>query len=153
MRTLCIILLLFCLVACNNSGDTKAVTIKDSLSTDSISTPPVKKDSSLSYVHTFADTALETRITQALMKLPFVKKTNVYIDSFSNHQHGIAFMLDSLGKDEQEISVQAGYNGEQRFETYYRFYVNPKTMEIKVYDAVNDKKIPLKLYLKSQHQQ
>ena len=83
------------------------------------------------------------------MKLPFVKKANAYIDSFSNHQHGIAFMMDSLGKGEKDIYVQAGYNGEMRFETYYQFYVDPVTLEIKVYDVAEDIKIPLKEYLKT----
>lgn len=148
MKILFYMLLLFCLVECNSSTEPKAITTKDSLSRDSSAT---KKDSELSYVHTFTDSILEDKITHALMKLPFVKKTNAYIDSFSNHQHGIAFMLDSLGKGEKEIAVRAGYNGDQRFETYYFFYVNPTTMEIKVLDVVNDKKLSVKEYIKSQH--
>ena len=59
-------------------------------------------------------------------------------------------MLDSTSNNEKEISVQAGYNGEQRFETYYRFFVNTETLEIKVYDAVNDKKLSVKAFIKSQ---
>jgi hypothetical protein len=57
------------------------------------------------------------------MKLPFVEKSNSYIDSFSNHRHGIAFMLDTAGN---KISVLAGYNGPEKFETYYNFSINPK---------------------------
>ena len=85
------------------------------------------------------------------MKLPFVTKSSNYIDSFSNHKHGIAFMMDEPQENEPDISVQAGYNGGERFETYYRFFVNPKTMEIKVYDPVEDKKLTIKEYLKTQH--
>ncbi len=140
-------LLLFCLVECNSSSEPKAIATSDSLSKDPAA---AKKDSELSYVHTFTDSILEDKITKALMKLPFVKKTNAYIDSFSNHQHGIAFMLDSLEKGEKEIAVRAGYNGDLRFETYYFFYVNPKTMEIKVLDVINDKKLSVKEYIKSQ---
>jgi hypothetical protein len=97
------------------------------------------------------DTALENKITAALMKLPFVTKSNNYIDSFSSHNHGIAFMMDEPQENEPDISVQVGYNGGERFETYYRFFVNPKTMEIKVYDPVEDKKLTIKEYLKTQH--
>ena len=84
------------------------------------------------------------------MKLPFVIKGDKYLDLFSNHKHGIAFMLDKPEAPETDIPVQAGYNGNDRFETYYRFFVNPKTMEIKVYDVADDKKLTLKEYLKTQ---
>ena len=84
------------------------------------------------------------------MKLPFVIKGDKYLDLFSNHKHGIAFMLDKPESSETEIPVQAGYNGNDRFETYYRFFVNPKTMEIKLYDVTEDKKFTIKEYLKTQ---
>ena len=145
MRALIYCLLLITLASCNNSARPGEPVARDTVSTAG------KPDSVLSYIHSFGDSALEDKITDALMKLSFVKKSNAYIDSFSNHKHGIAFMVDSLGKDEQEISVKAGYNGDERFETYYMFYVNPKTMEIKVYDVVNDKKMSVKEYIKSQH--
>ena len=132
--------------ACNNNSPAA----KEESPKDTVTVIP-KKDSVSSYIHHFTDTTVENRITAALMKLSFVKKANTYIDSFSNHQHGIAFMLDSLGKGEKEIYVQAGYNGDQRFETYYQFYVNPKTLEIKVYDVVDDKKLSVKEYLKTIH--
>ncbi len=138
---------LFCfflisIAACNNAAKTDEVAMIDS--------PVIKKDSAANYIHTFIDTALENKITLALMKLPFVIKSNNYIDSFSNHKHGMAFMLDNQTASETDIHVQAGYNGEGRFETYYRFFVNPKTLEIKVYDPVEDKKLSIKEYLKTQ---
>ncbi len=144
MRTLLSILLLACFIACNSSGDTKVVT-----KTDSVITQP-KHDSELHYVHHFTDTALETRIIDRLMKLSFVKKSNAYIDSFSNHQHGMAFMVDSAEAGDKDIFVRAGYNGDERFETYYQFYVDPHTLEIKVYDVVADRKMTVKEYIKSQ---
>ena len=130
--------------ACNNASKTDTVVTNDSVIIKQ------QTDSSVNYIHAFADTALENKITAALLKLPFVIKSNNYIDSFSNHKHGIAFMLDNPAPDETDISVQAGYNGDQRFETYYRFVVNPKTLEIKVYDPVTDKKLTVKEYLKTQ---
>ena len=150
MRTLYCTILFFCILSCNNGNETKIAPVTDSLSHDSISTR-AKIDTELNYVHIFSDSVLENKITSALMKLPFVKKSNTYIDSFSNHRHGIAFMLDSMEKGETEIPVRAGYNGNMRFETYYFFYVNPKTLEIKVMDVVNDKKMSVKEYIKSQH--
>ena len=58
--------------------------------------------------------------------------------------------MDKPEAPETDIPVQAGYNGNDRFETYYRFFVNPKTMEIKVYDVADDKKLTIKEYLKTQ---
>jgi hypothetical protein len=144
MRNILFFLLWISFSACNNSSKTDEAAVTDS------SSGKVKTDSSSNYIHTFSDTVLKNKITAALLKLPFVIKSNNYIDSFSNHKHSLVFMLDNPAADETDISVQAGYNGEQRFETYYRFFVNPKTLEIKVYDPVADKRLAVKEYLKTQ---
>lgn len=143
MRYLFLLFLLSTFTACNNSAEKKDEPIKDSVVSD------VEPAAEPGYIHRFGDTALENKITSVLLKLPFVQKSNSYIDSISDHKHGISFMLDSTGNSEHEISVQAGYNGDQRFETYYHFYVNPKSLDIKVYDPVADKKLTVKEYLKT----
>jgi PhoPQ-activated pathogenicity-related protein len=145
MKQFLFLLTIIFFAACNNAAKTDQAVVTDSAS------GKVKTDSLPDYIHSFTDTALENKITDVLMKLPFVKKSDKYIDSFSNHQHGMAFMMDEPQENEIDVVVQAGYNGGERFETYYRFFVNPKTMEIKVYDAVEDKKLTIKEYLKSQH--
>ena len=143
-QALLFLLLLVTITACNNTTDKQTTTVKDSV----VNT--VKADTISNYIHAFADTVLEDKITSALMKLSFVIKSDKYIDSFSNHKHGIAFLMDKPEAPETDIPVQAGYNGNDRFETYYRFFVNPKTMEIKVYDVADDKKLTIKEYLKTQ---
>ena len=61
-------------------------------------------------------------------------------------------MIDKGGDStDTDITVEAGYNGELRFETYYHFYVNPGTLEIKVLDVVTDKKLTVKEFMKTQH--
>jgi hypothetical protein len=144
MKQFLYLLVIISFAACNNGAKTDEAALTDSAS------GKVKTDSSAKYIHSFTDTALEQKITHALMKLPFVLKSHNYIDSLSNHQHGIAFMMDEPQENDTDISVQAGYNGGERFETYYRFFVHPATMEIKVYDAAEDKKLTLKEYLKTQ---
>lgn len=89
----------------------------------------------------------EDKILDSLRKLSFVIESTRHIDSISKHQHGIAFIIDSA---EKEWMIQAGYNGKERFETYHRFYVNPATMEIKVYDVINDEKLSVADYLKKE---
>ena len=144
-RAFLFLLCIICAAACNNAKDKD----KNIVAADT-TVHTVKPDSPTAYIHTFKDTSLKDKITAALRKLSFVKTSDKYIDSISNHKHGIAFMLDEPAKDETDIPVQAGYNGAERFETYYRFFVNPKTLEIKVYDVVEDKKLTLKEYLKTQ---
>ena len=144
MKCILQLLLVFIVAACNNASKTDEALVKDTAAIN------VKTDSAANYIHTFTDTVLENKITTALLKLPFVKKSDQYIDSFSNHKHGIAFLLDKPEANETDIPVQAGYNGDERFETYYRFYVNATTMEIKVYDVAADKKLTVKEYIKSQ---
>jgi len=135
--------LLISLAACHASPEQKEPVVKDSV------TEVAKPDSAMTYIHSFSDTALESKITAKLMKLPFVIKANSYIDSFSEHRHGIAFMVNKPEQGDTDLSVQAGYNGYQRFETYFRFYVNPQTLDIKVYDAVKDKRLTVKEYTKT----
>lgn len=144
MKNFLFFFILINFAACNN-----AATNNEAAKTDSAAVE-TKTDSSKDYIHKFTDTSLENKITAALLKLPFVIKSNNYIDSFSNHTHGISFLLDEPAENETDVSVQAGYNGYQRFETYYRFFVNPKTLEIKVYDPVADSRLSVKDYLKTQ---
>ena len=143
MRLTFLILVLISFSACTNNAEQSK-----RAKTDSAGVLPAM-DTTSGYIQKFSDSKLENRITTALMKLPFVKKTNAYIDSFTSHKNGISFILDSLNK--QEVSVRAGYNGDQRFETYYYFFVDPKTLEIKILDAVSDKKLSVKEYIKTLH--
>ena len=142
MKSLCSILFIFCLVSCNSAGKNETVP------TDTIPVAAIK-DTALQYIHSFPDSTLENKIKEALLKLSFVKNADAYIDSISKHQHGIAFMMDGPESNNDEIYVKAGYNGTERFETYYSFYVNVKTLDIKVYHAVEDKKMPVKEFIKT----
>lgn len=145
MKFVFLIFLTLTFTACNNADKS------DPAVTDSLAGKP-KADTAAKYIHSFADTTLENKITAQLLKLPFIQKSNQYIDSFSNHKQGIAFMMENAEGNETDISVQAGYNGQERFETYYRLFVNLKTLEIKVYDPVEDTKLTVKEFIKSQKQ-
>jgi len=143
MRILFAAFLLFSFWACNNNEPVKE---EPAAKVDSL---PAKAEtkSEQSYIHKFSDTALEKKITAVLLKFPFVQKSNKYIDSVSNHKHGISFMLDN--DKGENVSVLAGYNSDERFETYYHFYVDPKTMAVTIYDPLTNKTLPVKEYLKT----
>ena len=106
-----------------------------------------EKDTINTKIYDPIDTFLQTKIIDTLMKLSFIKESDKYIDSSTNHKHGIAFIMDTL-QNEPFIYIQAGLNGEDRFVTGYQLYVNPRTMEIMVYDAVNDKRLTIKQFEK-----
>lgn len=108
----------------------------------------VTKDNSIDKGYTLTDTVLENKILDTLIKIGIIKRNNNYIDSVTNHKHGIAFIIDTLIKGDTDIFVQAGFNGADRFVTHYQIYINPKTMDIKFYDPVDDKKLSIKEYEK-----
>jgi hypothetical protein len=91
----------------------------------------IKKDS-------VQDDDLESKILNAVMSLPEVEASNTYIDSISFHQKGIAGIIDAPENGETDYGVRVGYNGNDRFEVYHFFYVNPKTMQVKVLDVITD---------------
>ena len=143
MKYFLLISFLLFFAACNNAGKNNDTPANDS------SAPVAKKVITSRFIYRFADTVLEEKITDTLMKLPFIEKSNNYIDSFSNHTHGIAFMSDTAG---HEISVMAGYNGPERFETYYNFSIDPKTFEIKILEPLSGDFISISEYIKKNQQ-
>jgi len=143
MRILLAAFLLFSFAACNNNEPVKEEPVAK------IDSLPAKTETKpeQSYIHKFTDTALEKKVTAVLLKFPFVQKSNKYIDSVSNHKHGISFMLDNTKGE--NVSVLAGYNSDERFETYYHFYVDPKTMAVTIYDPLTNKTLAVKEYIKT----
>ena len=71
--------------------------------------------------------------------LPEVNAQNKYIDSISNHKRGIVLLLyqkpDSIFP---YYWIKAGDNLELNYNTYYNFYVNPQTFEVRYLDVLSD---------------
>jgi len=85
----------------------------------------------------------ENSIRDTIMSLPEVKVKNALIDSISNHKNGISLIIEKPTESEKDFYIQAGYNAEERFETYFHFYFNPQTKVISVMDIMDGKKISL----------
>ncbi|WP_018626642.1 hypothetical protein [Niabella aurantiaca] len=120
--------LLAALTACNNAAegrkteaDTAAVLTRVHADTT---------DRSLPATGITAD-----QIMDSLRRIPFVAERAHFIDSFSNHQQGLAFLLDTVSG--KEVNFRVGYNGVERFETYYIFVVDPQTFDIKIVEPVS----------------
>lgn len=126
----------FLFTACNDAGKQQPAAEKDTLIK-----PVIEKD--IAAANPPVD--LFDRITDSLMKLDFVQKSNRYIDSFSHHKSGIAFLQDS---SENKIMITAGYNGKERFEKYYLFLVDPKSFDIKINDAISGDWLSVEEYKK-----
>lgn len=82
---------------------------------------------------------LDSAIAQ-ILSYPELKKANIYIDSFSQGKHGIAYIINYIHRDKPCYAVSFGYNGEDRFETYYLFYIyiHKDSFEIKVNDPLSN---------------
>ena len=93
-----------------------------------------------------ASASLEEEIINTVMALPECQAANAHIDSISNHQKGLASMMDPPEQGETDYSVRVGYNGDERFETYYFFYVNPSTFKVKILDIVSDSIVPIEYW-------
>ena len=82
----------------------------------------------------------EKNIIDRLHLLPEIKEKNRYIDSLANHKHGISFITLKKPKSEKDYYwIQAGFNGDIRFETYYNFYVYYPKMKIEIFDPTSNK--------------
>jgi hypothetical protein len=100
----------------------------------------VKKDTAVAYSEFNVDTihsAKEKKILEKITQLPEFKRSNAYIDSLTNHKHGLALMIFEPEKGEKYYYVKAGFNGSDRFETYYNFYVDSAKLTIKIADALD----------------
>lgn len=134
MRYLALVFFTISLLACNSNGKKSADERKDTSAVNNPTTQPGETNPA------------KDPIMDTLLKLPFIIKSNRYIDSISNHQQGITFISDTA---EGMITVKAGYNGAERFETYYHFSVDPTTLEIKILDIISGDYISLEEYIKS----
>jgi hypothetical protein len=90
------------------------------------------------------DTTEENIVLGKIYKIPEVRKKDHFIDSLTNHKHGISTItLKRPTAKEAYYVIQVGYNNEMRFEPYYTFYVYKKNLVIKVYDTLSGKIISL----------
>jgi len=113
------ILSIVCFTACNNN-DKNNSPVTDTLNKqviDSAKFAPLAKGN----------------VFDTLYTLSFVKESNRYLDSLTKHKHSIAFIVDTTANS---FKITAGYNGDQRFETYYTFTIDKKTKAIKVQDVI-----------------
>jgi hypothetical protein len=92
---------------------------------------------------------IKNKILDTISKLPEVINRSNYIDSLTNHKQGISLTIEKPDSGQSDYQVRAGYIGEIRFETYYNFYVNPVTLEIKIDDVVNGEIVALSKWRKT----
>lgn len=90
---------------------------------------------------------VQDKIIQEISELPEYKEAQKNIAAVSNNRKGVTAIID---RDEQGrgYTVQVGYNGGERFETYYFFLVAPRTYKISILDMTDDKYITLDAWRK-----
>lgn len=88
----------------------------------------------------------EELIEDTIFSLKEVQEKNKLVDSISNHKQSIAIMIEKPTDKDKEYIINVGYNGNERFETYYIFYFNPETKQISIEDVIGGSKLPLETW-------
>ncbi len=82
---------------------------------------------------------LEKKILTKVLELPEVRERAKEIDSLSHHTRKLKVMIAGEPTEEEPYYyVKAVEDNGGNFVTHLHFYVDPKNMEIKVYDVVED---------------
>ena len=79
---------------------------------------------------------IQNTIIKKISELPEYKEAEKNIHTNAGGEKGVSFIIDK-SEDSPGYSVQIGYNGSDRFETYYFFHVKPRTYEISILDIIN----------------
>ncbi|MCP9753103.1 hypothetical protein [Ferruginibacter sp. HRS2-29] len=131
--------------ACNSS-DSKTPTPETPADTATIAAP-AKKDSAVVSGELLVNggnySEKEKKILDRIAQLPEFKKSYKYIDSLTDHKHGLSSMIFKPQKGEKFYYVKVGYSSPERFETYYNFYVDSTTFAINVDDVVEADIVPI----------
>lgn len=132
-----IVIAVACVLCSCNNGDESSTII--AANADSIAnTQSLRK--------VYESNSSNNKWLDSIYNIDFVQKSNTYIDSFSNHKHSIAFLQDTASNG--EITVSAGYNGDNRFETYYSFIIDPKTNKLMAIDPINGERMTIEEFRK-----
>jgi hypothetical protein len=92
---------------------------------------------------------LEDKILDTVLSLPEVKKEANKVEQLShNKRHLSDVIYQRSEKSFNYYWVKVWEDNGDAYVTYFHFYVNPKTLEIKFYDVVNDKLVDLKIWRK-----
>ena len=94
-------------------------------------------------------TALENKILDTILSLPEVRQEEKMIEQLSkNSRHLSDVIYQRPGKDFNYYWVKVWEDNGGAYATHFNFYVHPNTLEIKFYDAINDKLLDLKTWRK-----
>lgn len=92
------------------------------------------------------------KVERIIRQLPEVIAADTRIRVLTNNMHGISLITDTdTIEDNLYFTFQLGYNGKERFESYFFFYVNRiDYSDIRVLDVINGDIIPIDDWRKRQ---
>lgn len=85
----------------------------------------------------------EQNVIDTLRQLKEIVESDKHIKSISNNRKSISFIIQGPTTSEPNFICKVGYNGKERFETYYTFAVDPITKNIQIEDVVQANRINL----------
>lgn len=146
MKIILPILLATSILSACNQPDKKTAVVETPA--DTVTTAvPAKKDSAVVSGELLVNggnySEKEKKILDKIALLPEFKKSNKYIDSLTDHKHGLSSMIFKPEKGEKYYYVKVGYSSPERFETYYNFYVDSTTFAINIDDVVEADIVPI----------
>ncbi len=90
---------------------------------------------------------VQDEIIKRISELTEYKEAQKNIEEVSLHRKGVTSIIDNDEK-RRGYSVQVGYSGSDRFETYYFFHVDPVTYKITILDITDDEYVTLDTWRK-----
>lgn len=88
----------------------------------------------------------EDKLFEIISLLPEFQESSKYIDSLTNHTKGISLMFDKSIDKVSEFYITVGFNGEIRFETYYRFLIDTTDWKVKIKDVFAGDYVPVEIW-------
>ena len=88
---------------------------------------------------------IQSIIIKKISELPEYKEAENNIYSKTGKDAGLSFLIEK-SEESAGYSVQLGYNGRERFETYFFFHVKPVTYEIRILDIVSGEYVAMDVW-------
>jgi hypothetical protein len=130
------------IISCQSGQSTPSVK-EEATGAKTAATPAKMKEPSLSAASQNTD---EAKVQRIVSELPEYKEAQAMIDSLTKGKHGVSTMVEKPEKGKTDYTVTVGYNGDERFETYGVYFVNPKTGQVKLYDDMSGQVVTIEAW-------
>ncbi|MCB9034789.1 MAG: hypothetical protein H6553_13195 [Chitinophagales bacterium] len=90
---------------------------------------------------------IDDKILQVIQDLPEYQQSNAHIDSISKHTKSVAATITPNKKGTYDVKL--GYNGDERFETYYNLSIDTTNWKVMIIDPIEGETLPIETWRKN----